>query len=264
MMSVPDVLSKHADDCLELQQHTPAAVDALVSFVYSKNYYTEDIHERFSIVSALLFHIHVYCIAEFCQVPGLKALALDKFVRLARTEWESPSFGQAIEIVYGNISEQDRNMRVAMIQISVDNIDNLICDNPAFTKALKTTAPFGSDLSLALTRRLLETNDRLQDAQEGRLAEAPTNAYICGQCPYANITPDAPREEFRFCRRCGRSDHLRRGRPTHVPQIVRSLKGTECGHKAYVVHEAIMFLREGAEAFGHCTICGMDQQWIVE
>lgn len=256
-------LSKQqADDLIDLRQFPAAAVDALISFVYSKDYSHDNTQSRFPVESALLFHIHVYCIAESCKVTGLKELAVEKFTHFAHTHWDSPYFGHAIELIYTDTSDQDRSIRRAIVEASVRNIDDLICDNPAFNKARKTVIGFASDLSVALTRRWSETRDRLQEAYEAPLAQIPTHGYTCGQCKYRNITPDAPRVEQRLCRKCARPDHLRRARPTHISQIIRTLKGKMCGHVAYVAQEYEPTAYE-EEEFEYCTICGLGQEWIV-
>lgn len=62
----------------------------------------------------LALHSKMYAAGDQYGVPGLKALALDKFKIQLTRHWDSPEFAEAIHIVYSSTPASDKEMREAV------------------------------------------------------------------------------------------------------------------------------------------------------
>lgn len=62
----------------------------------------------------LVLHSKMYAAGDQYGVPGLKALALDKFKIQLTRHWDSPEFAEAIHIVYSSTPASDKEMREAV------------------------------------------------------------------------------------------------------------------------------------------------------
>jgi hypothetical protein len=73
----------------------------------------------------LAIHASVYSIAEKYGIPGLKALALDKFEKEASVHWGTTDFLDAIQEVYTMTVDHDRGMRDAVVKVISSHMELL-------------------------------------------------------------------------------------------------------------------------------------------
>ncbi|KAK4962182.1 hypothetical protein LTR28_004702 [Elasticomyces elasticus] len=57
---------------------------------------------------AMIFHIHVYAIADKYDIPALQALAANKLAKLCDKDYDEDVFSDAIEAVYNCTRQEDR------------------------------------------------------------------------------------------------------------------------------------------------------------
>jgi hypothetical protein len=122
--------------CFDFLQDDPHAVDCLIQYFYRQDYQsgyrgpaiedsvTEGMEgttspfpsDQNSIDDSYpIFHVRVYVLAEFYNVPTLKELALEKFNRVTQDNSYPDRFLDGVEEAYKSTMEQDRGLRDAIV-----------------------------------------------------------------------------------------------------------------------------------------------------
>ncbi|GKU14305.1 unnamed protein product [Fusarium langsethiae] len=122
--------------CFDFSQDDPQAVDCLIQYFYCQDYQssssstamedtkpdeTEDaisstVLEQSSIDDSYpIFHVRVYALAEFYDVPALKELALEKFNRVIQDNSQPDRFLDGVEEAYESTIQEDKGLRDAIV-----------------------------------------------------------------------------------------------------------------------------------------------------
>ncbi|KAK4962187.1 hypothetical protein LTR66_011854 [Elasticomyces elasticus] len=91
-------------DIIDLSADHHDILHALLHYIY---YYTYDEAEQ-TAFPAMIFHIHVYAIADKYNIAGLQALAANKFAKLCDKDYDEDVFSDGIEAVYNCTRQEDR------------------------------------------------------------------------------------------------------------------------------------------------------------
>lgn len=132
--------------CFDFSQDDPKAVDCLVQYFYRQDYqssssgpvteYTRPDKAEGAISSTVLeqssiddsypiFHVRVYALAEFYNVPALKELALEKFNGVIRDNSHPDRFLDGVEEAYESTIQEDRGLRDAIVNFFYTHSDLL-------------------------------------------------------------------------------------------------------------------------------------------
>ncbi|KAK8205049.1 hypothetical protein IWZ01DRAFT_559536 [Phyllosticta capitalensis] len=128
---------------IELPNDDPAAVRALLEYIYAKDYNPIRAAELNYI---LMFHVEVYIIGEIYNMPDLKDLAFDHIVSMLVCI--KPSCYMVVPIVkriYESTPESDRRIRDFLLDVSLVHIHgllvmkkflNVMVEYPAFRRGI--------------------------------------------------------------------------------------------------------------------------------
>jgi hypothetical protein len=138
-----------------MDEDDPDVVAAILDFFYTENYevsYPAAMNEASSEAPGhkMMFHLHVYALADKLRISDLKDLAEDKFHSFAYTHWIDPSFPAAVQFVYSIAppSDSGKDLRDIVLQICADHAEKLFEDpNETFANMMGNIAEFGKDLS---------------------------------------------------------------------------------------------------------------------
>ncbi|KAH7234026.1 uncharacterized protein BKA55DRAFT_695553 [Fusarium redolens] len=132
--------------CFDISQDDPQAVDCLVQYFYRQDYQssssnpaaedTRSDEAEGAISSSVLkqssiddsypiFHVRVYALAEFYNVPALKELALEKFNRVIQDNSELDRFLDGVEEAYESTIQEDRGLRDTIVNFFYKHSDLL-------------------------------------------------------------------------------------------------------------------------------------------
>jgi hypothetical protein len=70
-----------------------------------------------------IFHVRVYALAEFYDVPALKELALEKFNRVIQDNSQPDRFLEGVEEAYESTIQEDRRLRDAIVNFFYTHSD---------------------------------------------------------------------------------------------------------------------------------------------
>lgn len=86
---------------------------------------------------AMVFNVKVYIAADKYDIPGLKALAAQKFLDVAIEFWNSVEFSEAAQLLWDNIVASDRLLKDIVVGIASDNIRTAL-DRGEFVELLSS------------------------------------------------------------------------------------------------------------------------------
>ena len=84
--------------------------------------------------STLVAHAHVYAIAEYYDVAGLKTIAIEKF-KAAAENFQIEHFIEVVKVIYSTIPSIDYNFRVELFTLIIDDFNTLL-NNSNFITSL--------------------------------------------------------------------------------------------------------------------------------
>ena len=120
----------------------------------------------------------MFIIADKYLMAPLKSVAIEKFTKHSRAQWDKPTFAQAIAEVYRS-PVGDESLKHIAVSVTKEHAEELVDDAERyghFHKMLREFADFGADTSIALAAgngRGLEAHVRTKTC---------SMAYICFWC----------------------------------------------------------------------------------
>ncbi|GIZ45611.1 hypothetical protein CKM354_000877000 [Cercospora kikuchii] len=124
------------------------AVEALISYIYTADYTTDDWLRS----EKMLFQIRVHTIADKYGLPALSALAEAKFAAIAKDNWASGAFATALEEMYSVAPETKEGLQKVAIKIAVEHADVLLKDEKSpFARLSRRMQSVAYDLSKELS-----------------------------------------------------------------------------------------------------------------
>lgn len=162
-------------------------------FLYKCDY-TDDGKE----VSAVVFNVRVFAIAEKYFVKGLLTLAASKFRSAAHKLWEEDAFGDAISEMYTITVDADYRLRGELFGVVVKHAKALFDENGMyehFRLIAADTASFAMEAAQTFTDFMVDQDDKLYACpRNGCKAVFKANftkggklKHRCGGCQNENI-----------------------------------------------------------------------------
>ncbi|KAH6686625.1 hypothetical protein F5X68DRAFT_240055 [Plectosphaerella plurivora] len=127
---------------VSLSEHHPTAVRVLIYFFYHYSY--PSIAADGSLAASpsnapnIVNHLRVVQLADFCQVEGLKALAIIKFKAAAIKFWRHPEFFEAAVKIFGFATSESVQLRKIMVNVFMDH--RPLLNNPDFQELARNSA----------------------------------------------------------------------------------------------------------------------------
>jgi speckle-type POZ protein len=97
-------------------------------------------------ISAMIFSVKVYSIADKCDVPALKMQAKEKFEKAVKTCWNMDVLPRAVSEIYDSTPETERGLRDPVTEIVCKHIKTLL-EKQDFKNVLEETAGFAADIT---------------------------------------------------------------------------------------------------------------------
>ncbi|KIW14288.1 hypothetical protein PV08_07070 [Exophiala spinifera] len=129
------------EDSSDLVGDDPAAVEAMVRFMYENEYDSSGYDD--TDMSPMVFDVLVYQVADKYGVGALKKLSKGKFDRATSICWEMDDFPRAVAQVYS--SPECEELRDTIARVSSKHIDKLTMKNNFF-RVLQETTGFAADV----------------------------------------------------------------------------------------------------------------------
>ena len=122
--------------------------------------------------STLVAHAHVYAIAEYYDVAGLKTIAMEKFK--AAENFQIEHLIEVVEAIYDATPPTDHGLRAALSTLTVDHLDTLRNDGNFITALTDRSGmqPYIMDIFRAVARRHHDLSEKLRNDT----SKATTNA----------------------------------------------------------------------------------------
>lgn len=143
-----------AERKIDLSDDPPAAVEALIHYMYNLDY-NEQLGSTHAGTSPLMLHVHTCVIADKYDVKPLKNLAVSKFNLTTIDKGSTPEFSQAALQAY-KASQATRPICDAIVAYAIKH-DLLASDNGAtstFSRALRESAGLAADVAERLYARV--------------------------------------------------------------------------------------------------------------
>ncbi|CAK1364372.1 unnamed protein product [Cercospora beticola] len=135
---------------IDLSHDRKSAVQALLSYIYTADYKTDDSMGS----DAMVFQVRVHTIANKYGLSKLSALAESKFLSIAKGSWASSGFATAIEEMYTVTPGTKKELQYIAIKIAVEYADILLGDEwSSFARLSRRLPAFAFDLSRELMAR---------------------------------------------------------------------------------------------------------------
>ncbi|RDI79596.1 hypothetical protein Vi05172_g10430 [Venturia inaequalis] len=195
------------ENSVVLEEDKSYIVDAMIEALYDGDYIYENDDDLME--SEDMFHAKVYAIADKYDVPKLKILASEHFVRsFATAESTVRDIAETIEYVYDSTPESDRCLRDIVVHIAADRTSDFYrC--PEFEAMAGTVSDFCNDLAkrLGVKQELSEgwkkpllpitctkCSNEFSSSRRGPsgLEHTPPNPYAATSQPAPSVGPRGP------------------------------------------------------------------------
>ena len=130
----------------------------------------------------------MYALADKCDVPALKGVAVKEFTRKLSdlggpepAKWDDQSFPQALKLMYDATPETDRGLKKVAVTFAVHNVDALVAWIP-FAEVCKAIGEIGLDMAMVR----VPTEDSLAEIS----------------CPSGHVSAGGGRTEYYWCNHC--------------------------------------------------------------
>ena len=100
----------------------------------------------------IVFNVAVHTVADKYNISDLAELSASKFAALAKTEWQTDVFAEAIREVWLNAPDRDRELRNPILAVCSDHAKDLFREEfvAAFRAVANSVQAFGGELSSRL------------------------------------------------------------------------------------------------------------------
>jgi hypothetical protein len=162
----------------------------MLRYLYSGSYsYPTNVEHAFTvpIPEEMLFHLHLYALANTLLVDPLKALAQARFQDLVEQDWNTDVFPDTIKRVYEITTPETGGdqLRAIVVRIAARHGTELMAKEGRFSMMMGEVAEFGRDVFQVMAR----------------VVEKMV-AYRCPVCPFEFFAKAIEREEL-VCSSCG-------------------------------------------------------------
>ncbi|QDS68579.1 hypothetical protein FKW77_000577 [Venturia effusa] len=137
---------------IQLPEENPHIASAMLHYLYSATYTYPPTYntQDFSVLlpPSMLFHLHLYSLAETLLIQPLKALAQTRFQEVVEQEWHTEIFPDTVKRVYEvtNPETGGAQLRAIVVQIAALHGKELVGKGGAFGVMMSEVAEFGRDV----------------------------------------------------------------------------------------------------------------------
>ena len=140
---------------VKMEDDEPDAVAAMLEFLY-KGEYDDSYPSTMSKCSPeapghiMMFHLHVWALADRIQISKLKDLAENNFYIVIYKHWNDPTFPAAVQFVYSIAppNQGGKDLKATVLKVSAKQAKELFANpNHLFEDMMDNLAEFGKDLS---------------------------------------------------------------------------------------------------------------------
>jgi hypothetical protein len=172
---------------IDLEDH-PTIVNAVLRYLYVFDYSDDGDRD----LPQMVFNVKVYALADKYDIPKLKPLAIEKFEKVAKANWNTTDFALSISAIYESTPSSDRGLRDPAVKLAARHSNKLLMENKVFEEMMAEVAEFGKDLACELSKQLK--------------ARPVVKRYICPACTGIwQITEELRSGRLFYCCHCGHS-----------------------------------------------------------
>ncbi|KAE9963533.1 hypothetical protein BLS_009202 [Venturia inaequalis] len=145
---------------IKMNEDEPDSVAAMLEYLYKDDYtlvypssMTKDSPEAKG--HEMMFHLHVYVLADKLRIPALKKTASNYFRELVYSYWNDISFPSVVQFTYSIAppGPDGDDLRMIVVGVAGLHAKELVADsNELFASMMEGLAEFGKDLSQWLAK----------------------------------------------------------------------------------------------------------------
>ncbi|TID23354.1 hypothetical protein E2P81_ATG02927 [Venturia nashicola] len=146
---------------VNMNEDEPDAVAAMLEYLYKDDYtlsypfsMTKDSPEAKG--HEMMFHLHVYALADKLRIPALKETSSNYFGLLVSSYWSDPAFPSVVQFTYSIAppgQDGDGLRRIVVSTAGIHAKEFLVDTNELFLSMMEGLADFGKDLSQWLAKK---------------------------------------------------------------------------------------------------------------
>lgn len=132
---------------IQLPEENAHIASAMLHYLYTATYtYPPTYHTLSSpLPPSMLFHLHLYTLADTLVITPLKTLAQSNFQTSVTKEWSTPTFPETIKRVY-EITNSEDQLRGIVVKTAAEHGKELMETGGAFGIMMGEVAEFGRDV----------------------------------------------------------------------------------------------------------------------
>ncbi|KAF2716048.1 hypothetical protein K431DRAFT_258318 [Polychaeton citri CBS 116435] len=105
----------------------PAAIKAMISFIYLDTYDAVIEDEKFGSRPDLVLHTKTYALGDKYDIPPLKDIALHRFLGDVEDAWNNDDFPEAARITFTTTPDSDLGLRNVVTEVLLQHSTELAC-----------------------------------------------------------------------------------------------------------------------------------------
>jgi hypothetical protein len=192
-------IQEASESTITFHDDEPSIINAVIKFLYSADYADES-NEGEEGLRPLSFNALVYAAADKYDLEDLGRLALAKFTGRSTSQWATPDFADAVNILYTGAPSSKSAMRMVAVEAIRENAWNILCapSGEKLRKVIGSTPELGLELSVALVTVMPKPRAQLKVLPSIKLGQGlPEGRYGCRtrNCPgllsVADVQDDA-------------------------------------------------------------------------
>jgi hypothetical protein len=169
----------------------------MLRYLYAATYsYPKNVEHAFStpMPAEMLFHLHLYALANTLLVEPLKSLAQKRFQEVVEQDWKTDVFPDTIKRVYEITTPETGGyqLRDIVVRIAAKHGKELMAQGGRFITMMGEVAEFGRDIFQVMTGGVAALS----------LVAGEMVTYKCPVCPFEFYAKAIKREEI-ACSSCG-------------------------------------------------------------
>jgi hypothetical protein len=190
-------IQKKPATAIQLPEENPHVASAMLRYLYSASYsYPTNVEHAFTIPipAEMLFHLHLYALANTLLVDPLKALAQARFQEVVEQFWNTDVFPETIKRVYEITTPgAGDQLRSIVVRIAAEHGKELLAMGGHFGMMMGEVAEFGKDVFQVMAGGAKPLPPLVTERMV---------TYRCPVCPFEFFAKAIEREDI-TCSSCG-------------------------------------------------------------
>ncbi|KAE9968567.1 hypothetical protein EG328_007500 [Venturia inaequalis] len=196
----PDTIIQKKSAAIQLPEENAHVASAMLHYLYAATYSYPPTYHTLStyLPPSMLFHLHLYTLADTLVIAPLKALAQSSFQESVKKEWSTPIFPDTIKRVY-EITNGEDELRGIVVNTAAEHGKELMGKGGAFGVMMGEVAEFGRDVFHVM----MGASSVVGVVEVPAVIEKEKMvAYRCPVCPFEFYAKAIGRREI-ACSGCG-------------------------------------------------------------